>query len=112
ELTAAYGALANGGYRVDPAYILEVRDRHGEVLYEWTPPARENPILDPRVGYLITDILSDNQARIPSFGPASALNIGRPAAAKTGTTTDFRDNWTVGYTPNLVTGVWVGNADN
>jgi len=97
---------------VDPAYILEVRDRHGEVLYEWTPPARENPILDPRVGYLITDILSDNEARIPSFGPASALNIGRPAAAKTGTTTDFRDNWTVGYTPNLVTGVWVGNADN
>lgn len=112
ELTAAYGALANGGYRVDPAYILEVRDRHGEVLYEWTPPARENPVLDPRVGYLITDILSDNEARIPSFGPASALNIGRPAAAKTGTTTDFRDNWTVGYTPNLVTGVWVGNADN
>ncbi len=112
ELTAAYGALANGGFRVDPAYILEVRDRHGEVLYEWTPPARENPILDPRVGYLITDILSDNEARIPSFGPASALNIGRPAAAKTGTTTDFRDNWTVGYTPNLVTGVWVGNADN
>jgi membrane carboxypeptidase/penicillin-binding protein PbpC len=69
-------------------------------------------VIDPRVAFLITDILSDNEARIPSFGPASPLKIGRPAAAKTGTTTDFRDNWTVGYTPNLVVGVWVGNADN
>ncbi len=112
DLTAAYGALANGGYRVEPALLLEVRDRAGHILYEWTPPVQRDPVLDPRVTYLITDILSDNQARIPSFGPASPLNIGRPAAAKTGTTTDFRDNWTVGYTPNLVVGVWVGNADN
>jgi 1A family penicillin-binding protein len=112
ELTAAYGALANGGYRVDPVYILEVRDQHGNVLYEWKPPQYEKPVLDPRVVFLITDILSDNEARIPSFGPGSSLNIGRPAAAKTGTTTNFRDNWTVGYTPNLVVGVWAGNADN
>jgi 1A family penicillin-binding protein len=112
ELTAAYGALANGGYRVDPAYILEVRDRNGNTLYEWQPSEHGQPVLDPRVAFLLTDILSDNEARIPSFGPASALNIGRPAAAKTGTTTDFRDNWTIGYTPNLVVGVWVGNADN
>lgn len=112
ELTAAYGALANGGYRVDPAYILEVRNRDGEVLYEWQAPELITPVMDPRVAFLVSDILSDNEARIPSFGPASALNIGRPAAAKTGTTTDFRDNWTVGYTPNLVAGVWVGNADN
>jgi 1A family penicillin-binding protein len=112
DLTAAYGALANGGRRVDPAYILSVRDRDGNLLYEWKPPAPADPVIDPRVAYLITDILSDNEARIPSFGPASALNIGRPAAAKTGTTTDFRDNWTLGYTPNLAVGVWVGNADN
>lgn len=112
DLTAAYGALANGGYRVEPALLLEVRDRAGHVLYKWTPPIQRDAVLDPRVTYLITDILSDNQARIPSFGPASPLNIDRPAAAKTGTTTDFRDNWTVGYTPNLVVGVWVGNADN
>ena len=112
DLTAAYGALANGGFRVEPALLLEVRDRAGHVLYEWTPPTQRDAVLDPRVTYLITDILSDNQARIPSFGPASPLNIDRPAAAKTGTTTDFRDNWTVGYTPNLVVGVWVGNADN
>jgi 1A family penicillin-binding protein len=112
ELTAAYGALANGGYRVEPVYILEVRDKRGNALYKWKSPASGTPIVDPRVAFLITDILSDNEARIPSFGSASPLNIGRPAAAKTGTTTDFRDNWTLGYTPNLVVGVWVGNADN
>jgi len=112
ELTGAYSALANGGYRVEPVYILEVRDKHGNTLYEWQPSEQTRPVLDPRVAFLITDILSDNGARTPSFGPASPLNIGRPAAAKTGTTTDYRDNWTVGYTPNLVVGVWVGNADN
>jgi membrane carboxypeptidase/penicillin-binding protein PbpC len=69
-------------------------------------------ILDPRVAYLITDVLSDEEARIPSFGEGSALKLTRPAAVKTGTTTDFRDNWTVGYTPELVVGVWTGNADN
>jgi membrane carboxypeptidase/penicillin-binding protein PbpC len=69
-------------------------------------------VLDARVAYLITDILSDDLARIPTFGEDSVLNLSRPAAVKTGTTTDFRDNWTVGYTPELVVGVWVGNADN
>ena len=69
-------------------------------------------MLDERVAFLINSILSDPQARIPSFGTNSALDIGRPAAAKTGTTTDFHDNWVMGYTPNLVVGVWVGNANN
>jgi membrane peptidoglycan carboxypeptidase len=68
--------------------------------------------IDSRVAYLITDILSDEVARMAAFGEGNALEIGRPAAAKTGTTTDWRDNWTVGYTPDLATGVWVGNADN
>ena len=76
------------------------------------PRDRASSVLDERVAYLITDILSDEWARLPSFGEESALYIGRPAAAKTGTTTDWRDNWTVGYTPDLVAGVWVGNADN
>jgi penicillin-binding protein 1C len=111
ELTAAYGALANGGQRVYPEVLLEVRDSEGDMLYEWEGREAEQ-VIDPRVSWLITDILSDNNARIPSFGEHSVLNIGRPAAAKTGTTTDFRDNWTIGYTPNLVVGVWVGNADN
>ncbi|MBZ0275163.1 MAG: PBP1A family penicillin-binding protein [Anaerolineae bacterium] len=112
DLTRAYGSFANGGYRVDPTLLLKVSDHSGNVLYEWTPPTAQTRVMDERVAYIITDMLSDNEARIPSFGPNSALNIGRPAAAKTGTTTDFRDNWVVGYTPNLVVGVWVGNADN
>jgi membrane carboxypeptidase/penicillin-binding protein PbpC len=72
----------------------------------------EDRVLDARIAFLITDILSDDGARIPTFGEESALKLTRPAAAKTGTTTDYRDNWTVGYTPDLVVGVWVGNADN
>jgi membrane carboxypeptidase/penicillin-binding protein PbpC len=68
--------------------------------------------MDPHVAWLISDILSDNYARAPTFTTHSILQIGWPAAVKTGTTTDFRDNWTVGYTPNLAVGVWVGNADN
>ena len=112
ELTAAYSVFPNGGYRVDPVYIREIYDNEGNSVYKWQPPEFTTPELDPRVAFLINDILSDNNARIPSFGTASVLNIGRVAAAKTGTTTDFRDNWTVGYTPNLVVGVWVGNADN
>jgi len=112
DLTQAYSIFANGGYRVEPSLLLHVADHDGSVLYEWSPPPLNQRVLDERVAWLITDILSDNHARIPSFGPNSALNIGRPAAAKTGTTTDYRDNWVIGYTPNLVTGVWVGNADN
>lgn len=113
DLVQAYSIFANGGYRVEPSLILSVRARDtGATLFEWQPPVFEQPILDERVAYIITDILSDPEARIPSFGRNSPLDIGRPVAAKTGTTTDFRDNWTVGYTPNLVVGVWVGNADN
>jgi membrane carboxypeptidase/penicillin-binding protein PbpC len=111
ELTGAYAVFATGGLRQEPASILRVEDSTGQVLYEWQPPAPQR-VLDERVAYLITDILSDNSARTPAFGDASALLLSRPAAAKTGTTTDWRDNWTVGYTPDLVAGVWVGNSDN
>lgn len=112
DLTQAYSIFPNGGYRVQPTFILKVADHSGRVLYQWQPPELATRVIDQRVAYIITNILSDNGARIPAFGPNSALNIGRPAAAKTGTTTDFRDNWIMGYTPNLVVGVWVGNADN
>ena len=111
ELTGAYAAFASGGHKVEPATILRVTDSSGAELYR-----RESTlgaaVMDARTAYLITDILSDNFARAPAFGEGSALRLDRPAAAKTGTTTDFRDNWTVGYTPDFVTGVWVGNADN
>jgi 1A family penicillin-binding protein len=111
ELTAAYGAFANTGYRVEPVTISRVENSEGRVLKIWEniPGPR---VMDERVAYLITDILSDNLARTPTFGEGSALRLSRPAAVKTGTTTDWRDNWTVGYTPDLVVGVWTGNADN
>jgi 1A family penicillin-binding protein len=111
ELTAAYGAFANGGYRVEPVTITRVEDSQGRTLKVWEAAPGER-VLDERVTYLITDILSDNLARAPTFGEGSALRLSRPAAVKTGTTTDWRDNWTVGYTPELVVGVWTGNADN
>ncbi len=69
-------------------------------------------MVSPQHAYLITDILADNEARAPAFGENNPLRLSRPAAAKTGTTDDYRDAWTVGYTPELVAGVWVGNADN
>ncbi len=113
ELTAAYGVFANGGHRVEPVTITRITDHNGKLLHE--SPKNLNPgprVLDPRTAYLITDILSDNYARRSTFGRGSPLQLSRPAAAKTGTTQDWRDNWTVGYTPDLVVGVWVGNADN
>ena len=106
ELTAAYAAFPNQGRRVDPVPILSVNG------VPWSQPSNPEPVLSPQVAYLITSILSDDSARIPAFGEDSVLDLSRPAAAKTGTTTDFRDNWTIGYTPDLVAGVWVGNADN
>ncbi len=111
ELTAGYAAFANGGRRVQPVMILEVRKADGTLVYSQNSGLGEQ-VIDSRVAWLISDILSDNLARAPEFTTHSILQIGRPAAVKTGTTTDFRDNWTVGYTPNLVVGVWVGNADN
>ena len=112
DLVQAYSIFANGGRRVEPQMMLEVRDSAGNVLFDGRSTRPGEQVIDERVAFLITDILSDDAARLMGFGRNSALNIGRPAAAKTGTTTDFRDNWIVGYTPNLVTGVWVGNADN
>ena len=111
ELTGAYGAFANGGWRVEPYGIQEIYTLDGEVLYTADTVARTR-VLDERVAWLISDILSDNEARTPGFGPSSALKLDRPAAVKTGTTSNFHDNWTVGYTPELVTGVWVGNTSH
>lgn len=111
ELTTSYAAFANGGLRAEPITILRIEDAEGRTLYRRAPqPARR--VLDERVAYLITDILSDEFARMSAFGEGNPLRLTRPAAAKTGTTTNWRDNWTIGYTPQLVAGVWVGNADN
>jgi 1A family penicillin-binding protein len=111
ELTAAYAAFSNGGYRVEPTTILNVTTSDGRVLWQ-SKPGRLERVLSPQSAFLIPDILSDNFARASAFGEGSSLRLSRPAAAKTGTTSDFRDNWTIGYTPDFVTGVWAGNADN
>ncbi len=97
---------------LDPISILRVEDRNGKVLYQVDQP-ESRQILEPRLAYLITNIISDRQARIPAFGTPNPLELAndRPAAAKTGTTNNFSDNWTVGYTPQIVVGVWQGNKD-
>lgn len=111
ELTSAYGIFANGGYAAPPAAILRVSKSNGELLYEFQPPVA-TLTLDPRVAFLISDILDDDAARVPAMGAQNPLALPFPAAAKTGTTNDYRDNWTVGYTPGLAVGVWTGNTDN
>jgi len=111
EHTGAYAVFANGGLRVPPVAILRIEDSQGRVIEEYQPPPGEQ-VISPQHAYLITHILSDNEARTPAFGPNSPLRLSRPAAAKTGTTSDWRDSWTMGYTPSLVVGVWVGNSDN
>jgi penicillin-binding protein 1C len=112
DMTAAYSVFANGGKKVPPVAILKIVDFQGNTVYEYQPPADGGEqVIRPEHAFLISSILSDNQARSWMFGPNSLLNLPFQVAAKTGTTNDFRDNWTMGYTPNLVTGVWVGNAD-
>jgi penicillin-binding protein 1C len=110
ELSQAYAALANAGKYTGAEILLDVRDADGKVLYQpaQTPALQ---IIDPRVAWLISDILSDDRARQTGFGLNSVLKIDRVAAVKTGTTTNFHDNWTVGYTPDLLVGVWVGNSN-
>jgi membrane carboxypeptidase/penicillin-binding protein PbpC len=100
------------GFRtLDPVTILKVVDANNQTLYEFKEPQKQQ-IVTPQLAYLMSDILSDNVARTPGFGSNSVLKLSRPAAVKTGTTSDWRDNWTIGYTPDYAVGVWVGNADN
>ena len=109
ELSTAYASLANNGYYTGNHSILDIHDADGNLLYtvDKTPPLQ---IFDPRVTWLISDILSDDSARKTGFGLNSTLKLDRTAAVKTGTTTNFHDNWTIGYTPDLLVGVWVGNS--
>ena len=111
EMTGAFAVFANGGVRVPPSPILRIEDSRGNVLVDNSAPTGERAI-SPEHAYLITSILADTQARCRAFHCPSVLELGRPAAAKTGTTDYFRDALTIGYTPDLVTGVWVGNSDN
>jgi len=111
DMTSAYGVFANQGVRNSYTGILKVETSGGEILEEYKPSQRT--VLPENTASTISDILSDNQARIPTFGANSQLVIpGREVAAKTGTTNNNRDAWTIGYTPSLVVGVWSGNNDN
>jgi penicillin-binding protein 1C len=110
ELTSAYGIFAANGRRLPAFAITRIEDYQGNQVYQYNPPAGEQ-VLRSEHAFMINSILSDNNARAPMFGTNSVLNLPFPAAAKTGTTNDFRDNWTLGYTPDLAVGVWVGNAD-
>lgn len=112
HLAQAYGVFANGGKKVDLEGVLEIKDFKGKQIFKKGKP-KEKEVLSPEISFLISHILSDNNARIDTFGPSSYLNVsGKTVAVKTGTTNDKRDNWAIGYTKNIVLGVWVGNNDN
>jgi penicillin-binding protein 1C len=124
ELTAAYGAFDDGRSLPIQAIlsIEEADEGSGSSSHQATAssriarspahPLKGAPVISPQAAWLITDILSDDVARRPAFGSNSVLKLPFAAAVKTGTTTDWRDNWTVGYSTQRVVGVWVGNADN
>ena len=112
EHVSAYGVFANEGVRHEAVSIVQVEDRSGDVLYKWKQKRGER-VLDKKITATISNVLSDDSARAFAFGTGGVLTLpGRPVAAKTGTTNAYVDAWTVGYTPDLVAGVWAGNTDN
>jgi len=110
DLAQVYATLANNGRRVPLFGVSRIEDSNGTVLEEHATQVGEQ-VLDPRAAYLVTDILTDPSAKLFTYGRNTPLVLSRPAASKTGTTDNFRDTWTAGYTPNLAIVVWVGNAD-
>ena len=111
DMVAAYGVFANDGLRVPASAVLKIKDSQGNIMFEnKKTPMR---VLESGVARLMNDVLSDNEARTPMFGPRSNLYFENyQVAAKTGTSQDSRDGWLIGYTTSIVTGVWVGNNDN
>lgn len=114
DMATVYGVLANQGQRVNLNPILKLTDSKGNILEEKTETSLEKTlIIDPGVAFIISNILADNAARAMEFGTNSPLNIpNRYVSVKTGTSDNKRDNWTIGYTPDFVVAVWVGNNDN
>ncbi len=118
DMAKAYSAFANQGKVTDINPILEIENYKGEQLYVNTCAlagrnCRSKQVLSPLTAYMISDVLSDNRARTPAFGPLSSLYIPEhQVAVKTGTTNNLRDNWTIGYTQDKLVSIWVGNNDN
>ncbi len=111
DMAEAFGTLANLGYKMPINYFQTIKDNNGNVLREMTPFKIKE--IDPAIAFIVNDILSDNFARTSAFGTQSALEIpGYKVAVKTGTTNDKKDNWTIGYTPEFLVAVWVGNNDS
>ena len=111
EETAAFGVFATEGIKHPLSSIIKIENSKGDIIEQYS----DNPeqVLEPQITRLISDILSDDNARAPIFGQKSNLYIeGIPVAAKTGTTQEYRDGWTIGYTPSLVVGAWTGNNNN
>ena len=110
DLTTSFHTIANGGRYLPPKSILYATGAPNgqDSIMQQAQPVQ---VISPEAAYLVTDVMSDNRARTPAFGENSVLRLSRPAAAKTGTTTDYRDNWTEGFTRYLVAGVWAGNSD-
>lgn len=112
EHTNAFATFANNGVQYKPVSILKVEDATGQVLEEWKKKKGEQ-VIEAGIAHTMSNILSDDAARAYAFGAGGILTLpGRPVAVKTGTTNNYVDAWTVGYTPSLVTGVWAGNTDN
>ncbi len=116
DMAESSGVFANGGYRMDLHPILEIKDSKGRLVEKYDPPSSPifgKKVIPEGVAFIISDILQDNSARASIFGTNSQLRIdNQPVSVKTGTTNDLRDNWTIGYIPDLLTVVWVGNNDN
>ncbi len=112
DMTSAFSVFANDGVRNPAQSIVKIVDRSGKIIQQEVTNSQQ--VLDGQVARKINSILSDNAARSPIFGSRSALVLddGRSVAAKTGTTQEFRDAWTIGYTPSIAVGVWAGNNDN
>ncbi|GAC1568826.1 MAG: hypothetical protein NVS3B14_19790 [Ktedonobacteraceae bacterium] len=116
QMVGAYQVLADQGMRVPPQYVLDIWDNYGHHLYQFHPthpPATR--VISQQIAYLMSSILTNNAARAIEFSPDTVLTTqdwdNRPVAAKTGTTDGYQDNWTIGYTPDIVVGVWSGNAN-
>jgi len=113
DMATAASTLATLGVRHREAPILNIKDGLGKDVFTYDPAKNEYRAVDPGVAFIIASIMSDDRNRCMSFGCHGDLTLaGRHVAAKTGTTNDFKDNWTVGFTPSLATAVWVGNPDN